>query len=159
MRNWIFFISVVLLLGGCISPKVSSQQSAKIVWKSSSLRYADMGFISDSGDSMEIEIYGVGSPLMRLSISSNTICRGRLECISHREFYAKELSSYYPKGLLENIFRAEPIYSGMNLTKSSNGFTQKIKKSNRYEIEYRVSTKQTIFRDTINKILIKVIKI
>jgi hypothetical protein len=159
MRNWIFFISVVLLVGGCISPKVSSQQSAKIVWKSSSLRYADMGFISDSGDSLEVEIYGVGSPLMRLSIGSDTICRAKLECISHREFYTKELSSYYPKGLLENIFRAEAIYGGLNLTQNSNGFTQNIKKSNLYEIEYKVSTKQTIFRDTINKILIKVIKI
>ena len=157
-RVFLLLISLVLLLSGCIEPKVTYQQSAMIVWKSPSFRYADMGFISDSGDRLEIEIYGSGVAVMSLNITDESICMSRFKCISPKQFNLTELSKYYPDTLLKNIFKAKPIYNKENLNKNRNGFTQKIEKLNQYSIEYTVSTNETIFRDKMNKILIKVIK-
>lgn len=151
--------SLSFMLHGCLQTSPTIEQSAKIIWKSSSLRYADMGFISDDGKNLKIEIYGVGTPLMRLHLSSQKVCMSQFECATPKQFNTQELCEYYPDSLLENIFRAKPIYNNENLLKNSNGFTQNIKKINQYEIEYEVSTTHTIFRDKMNKILIKVIKI
>jgi len=155
--KFIGFLITILLLG-CSKPMVTSQQSAKIVWKSPSLRYADMGFIADDGKSIKVEIYGVGMALMRLYINSEKICMSRFQCMSKKQFNSSQLSRYYPDTLLENIFRAKAIYNGRGLKKNRNGFTQTLRKENQYAIEYKVFNKQIVFRDTINKILIKVIK-
>ncbi len=161
MQKKMLFIlfGIGFMLHGCLQTTPSLQESAKIIWKSPSLRYADMGFISDNGKKLKIEIYGIGTPLMSLDINSEQVCMSQFECISPQQFNKQELSQYYPDTLLENIFRAKPIYNSENLVKNSNGFTQNIKKANQYAIEYEVSSKHTIFRDKINKILIKVIKI
>ncbi len=158
-KTLLILLGMSFMLNGCLQTPPSLQESAKIIWKSPSLRYADMGFVSDDGTNLKIEIYGVGTPLMSLDITSEQICMSQFNCITPQQFNAQELSKYYPNSLLENIFRAKPIYNSKNLVKSSNGFTQNIKKSNQYAIEYEVLTNHTIFRDKINKILIKVIKI
>jgi len=160
MKSTIKLVSLCLfiLLQGCSKPMPVSQQSAKIVWKSPSFRYADMGFIADDRKSIKVEIYGVGMALMRLYISEEKICMNKFQCISKKEFNTRYLSRYYPDTILENIFRAKAIYKGKNFIKNRNGFTQILQKENQYAIEYKVFNRQIIFRDTINEILIKVIK-
>lgn len=147
---------LVFLLSACAQPKPYQTHSAFIVWKSPSFRYADMGFISDDGRTLKVEIYGSGTALMRLKIGEQSICMSQFECMSKGDFNQKLLSPHYPEDTLENIFRAKPIFDGAGLTQKRNGFTQKIKKNQAYEIEYSVLNNQTVFRDTINKILIKV---
>ena len=156
-RVIIFFVAT-LFLSGCVEPQPKKTQSALIVWKSPSIRYADMGFISDSGRQLQAEIYGSGSALMRLKIDGNSICMSRFKCMSKERFNREFLSAHYPGDTLENIFRGKPIFSGDALIKKSNGFTQKIKKPQAYQIEYSVLNNQTVFRDTINQIIIKVTK-
>ena len=161
-RKWFgvssgFLLSLSLfLLSACAQPKPYQTHSALIVWKSPSFRYADMGFISDNGRTLKAEIYGSGTALMRLKIGEQSICMSQFECMSKGDFNRKLLSPYYPKDTLENIFRGKPIFGGKALIKKRNGFTQKIKKSHAYQIEYSVLNNQTVFRDTINKIMIKV---
>ncbi len=149
-------ILVTLGLSSCVQTQPYKTKSALIVWKTPSFRYADMGFISDNSNSMKVEIYGAGAALMQLKISGDMICMSRFECMSKKNFNQKYLSVYYSDDMLENIFRSKPIFTGAGLTEKRNGFTQKIEKSQMYKIEYSVLNKQTIFRDTINKILIKV---
>ena len=154
----IALLVAILFLSGCTEsqPQPKRTQSALIVWKSPSFRYADMGFISDSGRELQAEIYGSGSALMRLKINGDSICMSRFKCMSKERFNRELLSAHYPNDTLENIFRGKPIFSGKALIKKRNGFTQKIKKSHAYQIEYSVLNNQTVFRDTINKIMIKV---
>jgi len=66
------------------------------------------------------------------------------------------LSANYPKDTLERIFRAKPVFNGKNVEKKRNGFTQKLLMPGKYDIEYTVFNNETVFRDTINKILIKI---
>ena len=157
------FVGAVLLLplfflSGCAQTELQREHSAMIIWKSPAFRYADMGFVSDSGSRLQVEIYGSGTALMRLKIDADSICMSRFSCMSKERFNREFLSASYPDDTLENIFRGQPLFGGRSLVKKRNGFTQKIQKSNTYHIVYTVSTNQIIFRDTIKQIVIKVIK-
>ena len=143
---------------GCAQVQPQKTESAKIVWKTPLLRYADMGFISDDGKTIQVEIYGSGTALMKLKISDDSVCMGRLSCMSKIRFNQRYLSAEYPADILEDIFRGKPIFGGAGMSEKRNGFTQKLGKSGLFEIEYRVFNNQIIFRDTINKIVIKVSK-
>ena len=148
----------VLSLSGCVEMEAGRAESAFITWKSPSIRYSDMGFISDNGKNLKVEIYGSGSALMRLDIGEEMVCMSQYSCMPKDAFNRRFLSAYYPDDTLENIFKAKALFGGKSLVKKRNGFTQNIQKENLYKIVYNVLNKQIIFRDTINHIVIKVIK-
>ena len=160
MRYIRYLLTVILLWGlwGCAEPSYTKQNSAYMVLKTSAFRYADMGFIYENSNEVKAEIYSSGQALLTLKIEKNSVCMSRLQCMSKNSFNAEVLSSDYPQDIIENIFRGKPIFGGENMTKKSNGFTQKIKNPGKYNIEYSVLNNEIIFRDTINEILIKVIK-
>jgi len=124
--------------------------------KTPNMRYADMGFIYKKSDLVKVEIYASGQPLLNLNINPMNVCMSTFKCMEKKDFNAKMLSANYPDTVLENIFRAKPIFDKENLEKNSNGFTQKIKKNKEYDITYSVKRDIRTFRDTINKIVIKV---
>ena len=146
------------LLGACAPKEYVEQNSAFIMFKTPTFRYADMGFIYDNGKEMKVEIYSSGQALMSLEISESSVCMSLLECMSKSAFNNEVLNSMYPEDTLENIFRGRKIFNGAGMETKGNGFTQKIIKSDKYNIEYSVLNNQIIFHDTINTILIKVKK-
>jgi len=155
-------ITVYLLLGflfwGCASKAYLKQDSALIVFKTPTFKYADMGFIYENEEEVKVEIYGSGQALMSLRISEGSVCMSLLECMSKERFNAQVLHETYPKDILDNIFRGKQIFSGEGLDKKRNGFTQQIAKEDKYAIQYTVLNNEITFRDTINAILIKVKK-
>jgi len=154
------YILISLLFIGCATKKtISKQQSAMIVWKSPNFRYSDMGFISDDGSNLKIEIYQSGSAIMNLMIGSRHICMSRFKCVSKKSFNSTQLSKYYPDKLIENIFRGRYIFNGKNIQQESNGFTQNIYLKNKYDIHYSLVNNKIIFQDRINKIIIKIVKL
>ena len=108
---------------------------------------------------MKVERYGSGQALVSLAIRQDNICMSLLECLSKQSFNRDVLSAFYPDDLLEQIFRGKEVFGGEGLTKTRNGFTQKIVKKGKYNIQYSVLNKQILFRDTMNDILIKVKRI
>ncbi len=159
MTNIIAVVSISILLSGCMSPSLpATQRSMFIVMKTPVLRYADQGFISRSSDKVEVEIYASGVAVMKLKIMKTQICNGSglFGCLSKKEFNTRFLSMYYPKDILENIFRGEAIFSGEGLSQQRGGFTQSIQKPGVYDIQYTVLNGSIVFRDTISHILIKV---
>lgn len=150
----IFF--VLFLFTACSHKSANKQQSVFITMKTKSLKFADMGFIYVGDNELKIEVYATGQALLNLDINAENICLSLLECMDKKEFNQEVLSQYYPQTLLENLFRAKPIFNGMNLEKSEEGFTQKISEKGQYEISYSVVRGHRVFRDKINKILIKV---
>ena len=151
-------LGLVILMQGCAQTRVHKEQSALIVWKSPAFRYADMGFVSDDGKNLKVEIYGSGSALMRLKIDENSVCMSQFRCMQKERFNRELLSSYYPAETLENIFRGKPLFGSKNIVRKRNGFTQDILNKNKFAIHYEVLNDRIIFRDTINKILIKIQK-
>ena len=157
-RIFILLIPFLLFLQSCSNQPYLKQNAALIVFKTPTFRYADMGFIYENRDEVKVEIYGNGQALMSLKISDNTVCMSFLECMSKESFNEKVLSSFYPKEILDDIFRGKPLFDAKNLQKNRNGFTQTIVKPYKYNIHYSVLKHEIIFRDTINTILIKVKK-
>ncbi len=152
----IFIMS--FLLSACTSKEYVKQNSAFIMFKTPTFKYADMGFIYENEKEIKVEIYGSGQALMSLEISETSVCMSLLECMSKSAFNKEVLSGMYPEDILENIFRGKPLFNGVGFEKKGNGFTQKIVKKDKYNIEYSVLKNEIIFRDTINTILIKVKK-
>ena len=155
-------VLALLLLGlltACVGIKPKKEESAFIVLKTPKIKYADMGFVTASPSDVKVEIYGAGQPLMNLEIGGLNICMSKFECMDKMTFNEKILNGAYDKNLLENIFRGEPIFKGKNIEKNRDGsFSQKLTKEGVYDISYIVNQKERVFRDKLNKILIKVRK-
>ena len=160
MKIWkkIVFLMLIFVWSACTSKQYVEQNAALIVFKTPTFKYADMGFIYENSDEVKAEIYGSGQALMNLEISKNSVCMSLFECMGKKSFNKQVLSSLYPDTILDNIFRGKVIFNGLGLEKNRNGFTQKIRKSNKYNIHYSVLKNEIVFRDTINTILIKIKK-
>ena len=152
------YLVLVFLFNACGTQPYLKENSAFIVFKTPTFKYADMGFVYENNSEVKAEIYGSGQALMSLRISGDSVCMSLFACMSRKKFNQQVLSSAYPDTVLENIFRGKPVFSGQNLKKTRNGFTQNIVKQNKYNIHYSVLNNEIIFRDTINKILVKVKK-
>jgi len=161
LKQLISLFITILLFDGCTGKHLideKNQESAFIVIKTPNMRYADLGFIYKKPDLVKVEIYNLGQALLTIDINGMNVCMSTFECMSKHDFNAKILNQNYPDNLLENIFKAQPIFDKKGFKKTNNGFTQTIHKDNTYNITYSVTSTQQSFRDTINKILIKVKK-
>jgi hypothetical protein len=151
--------TILFVLNGCTGKnlvKEQNQESAFIVLKTPTIKYAGMGFIYKSDSFVKVEVYSMGQPIMSLDINGMNVCMSTFKCMEKKDFNLKILSDNYPDTLLENIFRGKPIFNRKNLEKNSNGFIQKLTKDGKYNIDYSLKDNQTKFKDKENNILIKV---
>jgi hypothetical protein len=156
---FIRILSILLinfLFVACVGKKTKNQESVFFTMKTDKVKFSDMGFLYLGELSLKIEIYATGQPLLDLEINSENICLSFLECMGKKDFHEEVLSVYYPETLLEDVLRASPIFNGLNLENKEEGFTQKIYEQGQYDISYSVVRGNRVFRDKINKILIKV---
>lgn len=151
-------LGLIFFLSACGTQPTMKESAAFIVFKTPTFKYADMGFVYENSKEVKAEIYGSGQALMSLRMSGDSVCMSLLACMPRKKFNQQVLAASYPDAILENIFRGKALFSGQNLKKTSNGFTQKIVKQNKYNIHYSVLNNEIIFHDTINKILVKVKK-
>ena len=159
IKRTVVVLATLSLLTACVGIKPKKEESAFIVLKTPKIRYADMGFITASPTDVKVEIYGAGQPLIKLEIGGLNICMSTFKCMDKMDFNERVLNGAYAKDLLENIFRGEPIFKSEKIEKSKDGsFSQKLTKENLYDISYSVNQKERVFRDKLNKILIKVRK-
>jgi len=156
LKKILVLISIASLFVGCTGKDAKKQESAFILMKTKTIKFADMGFIYSNSSGVKVEVYATGQPLLDLNINSQNICLSLLKCMDKEQFNEEVLVSAYPTTLLENIFKAEPIFDEKNLNKVKGGFEQKITKEGFYDISYSVVSGKRTFRDKINKILIKV---
>jgi hypothetical protein len=153
-----YLLILFFFFSACTSQPYLKENAALIVFKTPTFKYADMGFVYENAEEIKAEIYGNGQALLSLKISEDLVCMSLLKCMSKQSFNARILDKAYPKDILENIFRGKQIFAGEGLSKKSNGFTQDIAKEGKYTIHYSVLNNTIIFRDTMNKIWIKVKK-
>jgi hypothetical protein len=158
LQNLVKLLTIVLFLQACGTTPYIKENSALIIFKTPTFKYADMGFIYENKNEVKAEIYGSGQALMSLKITGSSVCMSLLECMSKENFNKTVLSSMYPNEILDNIFRGKPLFKGKNLQRNRNGFTQTIINKYKYNIQYSVLNNEIIFRDTINAILIKIKK-
>ena len=156
LKKLLMMVISIYALTGCTGKNAKKQESAFIVMKTKTIKFADMGFIYSNSAGVKVEIYAAGQALLDFNINSQNICLSLLECMDKEQFNEEVLVAAYPITLLENIFKSEPIFDKKNLEKIEGGFEQKITKEGIYDISYSVVSGKRVFRDKINKILIKV---
>lgn len=151
-------LGMTLFFVACGTQPYLKEHAAYIMFKTPTFKYADMGFVYENSDEVKAEIYGSGQALLTLRVSGDSVCMSLLACMSKKSFNQQVLSSAYPQNIIENIFRAKPIFAGANMQKNRNGFTQKLRKIGQYDIAYSVLNNDVIFHDKINHIRIEIRK-
>ena len=146
-------IIFILFFSACSIKNYQHTKTKIVIIKSPKLKFADVGFIRNSADAIELELFSAGVAIEKISIN-HFICVGA-GCMSKQGFNKNYLSQYYPNDLLQNILLAKPIFKTKNLVKIAGGFEQKIKTKN-VNIKYKVTKKVTYFKDIKNKIIFKI---
>ncbi|WP_428738161.1 hypothetical protein [Sulfurimonas sp.] len=152
MRYLVASLLLVFIYGCSVQPTI--KKSKIVVFKTKQIKFSDVAYLTKSDDSVEIDLYVAGNAFKKISIDG-MVCVDREGCMRKSSFNEEYLSSAYPDDLLKNVFLGKPIYEGRNLHKTANGFEQNIS-DNGVDIAYKVEENQIYFKDTINKILIKI---
>jgi hypothetical protein len=152
----IFVLLSILGIFGCNEAPYLEENSAYIVFKTPTFRYADMGFVYKNPNKVKLQIYSNAQSIMSLVVPDDSVCMSALECMSTQAFNSKVLSRYYPKQILQHILTAQEIFGAKNIIKTRQGFGQKIK-SDHYDIVYEVNNKKVLFVDKTNHIKIQII--
>jgi hypothetical protein len=157
MKKAIGVILFFVLLGCGRSPYIE-ENSAFIVFKTPTFRYADMGFVYQNANEVKLQIYSNAQSVMSLKVTQSSVCMSMFECMSPSSFNAKVLSDKYPPSILRDILRAKPIMDKKYIKYTQDGFIQDINVANSYNIKYKVSKNKIEFVDKLNHINIKIIK-
>ena len=130
----------------------SNSKSYVTTLKTRKFAFSDTGFMKNENGIIDLQILALGKPLLKLKISDD-VCVDH-HCRTKQEFNTNYLSADYPYDLINNVLTSQPIFSGENMKKTSNGFMQRIK-SPLYDIKYKISPGSIYFKDMQNKIIIK----
>lgn len=146
-------LSFLLLFSACGIKNYETTQTKVIIIKSPLIKFSDLGYIRNSDEVIEMELFIAGKVIQKITIN-HLICVSE-GCMSKRGFNEEYLNENYPSNILQNIILAKPIYDGLNKEKTLDGFEQKIKDVH-VDIKYRVSNGVTFFKDKTNNIIIKI---
>ena len=160
MKVTFFTILAILFLSGCsmigINTKVPKvkviSKSALITMKTKKFAFSDTGFYKNSPEKITIQAYssGIGVGELKFFKDKDSICIKNY-CNTKKWFTDNFLSRDYPQDLILNILDKKPIFEAKNLIKTKDGFTQKIG-----AIKYRVNKHEIYFKDSTNKLIIKI---
>jgi len=149
-----YLLLVFILFFSACSIKEYQQTKTKIVIiKSPNIKFADLGYIRNSADAVELELFSAGVAIEKIKIN-HLICVSA-GCMSKQGFNEDYLSSSYPSDILQNILLAKPIYDAIGVVKTKDGFEQYIK-DEEVDIKYKVTPRVTYFKDKKNRIIFKI---
>lgn len=143
----------ILVFSACSIKHYDYTKTKIIIIKSPKIKFADVGYIRNSGDSIELELFIAGNSIDKISINHLICVSGG--CMTKGSFNNDYLNHSYPSDILQNILLGQPIYEGVNLVKTEDGFIQNIN-DGEVRIKYEVTPYAVIFRDKKNGILFKI---
>jgi hypothetical protein len=146
-------IAFVLIFSACSIKNYEHTQSKIVTIKTKNLKFSDIGYIRNSSDDVELELFEAGNSAFKVSIDT-FICTND-GCMSKSSFNEEYLSENYPADILQNIILGKPIYNGKNLSRNAFGYEQNIL-TQEVNIHYQVNANQIYFKDSKNNILIKI---
>jgi len=147
------FLAVALFLSACSMGEYKQTQPKLVIIKSPQLKFADLGYIRNDGDSVELELFIAGKVVEKITINY-LICTTH-GCMSKSGFNEDYLSRYYDENFMQNVLLGKAIFHAKNLVKLEDGFEQKIEDAH-LNIFYKVDSKKIYFKDRKNRIIIKI---
>ncbi|MDQ7042865.1 MAG: hypothetical protein Q9M34_04970 [Sulfurimonas sp.] len=149
----LILLLLMMFLSACSIKNYEHSNSKLFIIKTDKLKFADLGYLKHSDDSLRLELFVAGNNIQNIEIN-HLICLNE-GCMSKSSFNSEYLSQNYPDTILQNIFLGNTIYDNENFQKTTDGFEQKIQ--NKYvNILYKVSADEIYFKDKKNKILFKI---
>lgn len=152
MRYMIFIL--ILIFGGCSSKVYEHTQTKIVTFKTQKIKFSDVGYVRHSDKSIELELFVAGKSIEKFSIN-HLVCTTKDGCMSKSSFNKEYLSGAYYDDILQDIVLGRPIYNGIAVQKSQDGFAQEIKGDD-VEISYRVTFDAIFFRDRKNSIILNI---
>lgn len=147
------FIIFSLIFSACSVKNYEHTQTKIIIIKSEKIKFADIGYIRNSDDSIELELFMAGKVIEKISVN-HLICVSD-GCMSKSGFNEEYLHPSYPNDTLQNILLGREIYGAKNRIQTESGFEQNIE-SEDVDIIYRVDVDSVFFKDRKNKIIFKI---
>ena len=151
MRNLLLVFT--LLFSACSIKNYEQTQSKIIIIKTPKLKFADLGYLRNSGDAIELELFVAGKSIEKFTIN-HLVCVN-VGCMSKSGFNEEYLNAAYPDDLLQNILLGREIYAGEGSLRTEDGFVQQIKTKS-VDIKYVVESKTIFFKDRKNRIIFKI---
>jgi len=150
--RFLIVLSVFFFFVACSTKEYVSKEAQIVTIKSPKLKFNDIGYVLHNGQSVELQLYSAGTTVEDITIN-HLVCI-EAGCMSKSAFNEEYLSAAYEDDLLKNLLMKKPIFGGKNLKKRDNGFEQHLV-TKAYDITYRVGRDSLYFKDTKNRILIK----
>jgi len=147
------FLVFILLFSACSVKEYNHTKSKLIIIKSPKIKFADLGYVRNSGTDIELELFMAGKVIKKVAINK-LICVDD-GCMRRSTFNRDYLNFNYPDNLFQHIVLGKPIYNSINLVRNDLGFTQIIKNKN-VNIKYKVKDRQIFFKDKKNNIIFKI---
>ncbi len=148
-----FLLVITLLFSACSVKNYEQTKTKVLIIKSPKIKFADIGYIRNSNEKIELELFIAGKCIDRISV--NTLICVSDGCMSKSSFNKDYLSAFYPDDTLQNILLATQIYEGKNKVKTEDGFEQNISDEH-VEISYRVTSHAILFKDKKNNIIFNI---
>ncbi len=142
-----------LIFSACSVTNYEHTQTKIIIIKSPKIKFADIGYIRNSDESIELELFIAGKAIEKISIN-HLVCVSD-GCMSKSSFNEDYLHPSYPNDTLQNILLGREIYDGKNKIQTESGFEQNIE-SEDVDIIYKVDNDSILFKDIKNKIIFKI---
>ncbi|QOY54377.1 hypothetical protein HUE87_10925 [Candidatus Sulfurimonas marisnigri] len=150
--KYILLISI-FFLSACSIKNYEHTQTKIIIIKSPKIKFSDLGYIRNSNENIELELFIAGKAVEKISVN-HLICVSE-GCMSKSGFNEDYLNSSYPDEMLQNILLAREIYGGKNIIKTVDGFEQNIQDTH-VDIQYKVGLHVVFFKDRKNNIIFKI---
>ncbi|MFA6196023.1 MAG: hypothetical protein WC656_05225 [Sulfurimonas sp.] len=148
-----FLLTLTLFFSGCGVKSYERTQTKVIIIKSPKIKFADTGYVRNSDEKIELELFMAGKCIDKISVN-HLICVSD-GCMSKSSFNKDYLSAYYDDDVLQNILLGTPIYGGKNKVKTEDGFEQNINDEH-VEISYKVIPHAVMFKDKKNNIIFNI---
>ena len=154
IKNILFAGVVFFFIIGCAKPDVSSR-SAIVTFMAKGIKVHDTAFVATDGKETSIQVYSAGNLVLDIT-SASMVCINSL-CLSDDEFCSKYLSEHYPKRLINTIVSKKRLnMDGIETIEYPGGFEQSIYEREKYDIRYSVKKDEVFFKDSMNRIVIKI---
>ncbi|MBW6488660.1 hypothetical protein [Sulfurimonas sp.] len=151
--KYILLIFTLLFFSACSIKNYEHTQTKIITIKSPKMKFSDAGYLRNSSDAIELELFMAGKNIEKISVN-HLICTSG-GCMSKSGFNKEYLNGAYPDDTLQNILLSRAIYGGANLSKTPDGFSQSIKNEH-VDISYKVDSSGVYFKDRKNSIIFNI---
>jgi hypothetical protein len=152
------FVGIMLFFSACSvkEQNIETSQPVKLLIKTPSLKLSGIGFYKRGGEYANLQIFSAGVAVLDYKSAGNICVNNR--CMTRGIFNEKLFLQPHYSELIDDILAQKPIYKSQNLTKTDNGFSQRITKAE-FDISYDVNENNAEFSDLQNNITIQIEKL